>query len=275
MVGQLNIVNQIKHLKNNNKLPRFILLQGAEGYGKKTLCKEIGKMCGFDVVLFGNKVDELRDCIDLAYKQKEPIIYVLQDSDTMSLAAKNSILKLVEEPPVNAYIIMLCENEQSILPTIISRAFFIKMEPYNIDDLLTYTKQKDTAFTDNQIEVITKICDSPGMINKLIECDTEEILTFCEKVVDNLCTVTLSNALKISKKVKLTASSEGWDVKLFLNCLQYFTHEAFKKTKCDKYCELYSSIVRIKKLISNASISKLYSIDSLIIGGWKLWNYGN
>ena len=42
----------------------------------------------------------------MAYKQTERIIYLIQNADKMSLNAKNSLLKLVEEPPQQAYIIM-------------------------------------------------------------------------------------------------------------------------------------------------------------------------
>lgn len=275
MIGQESIINKIKDLYQGKGLPKFILLEGEEGCGKKTLCKEISKLTGYDIVFFDNKIDDIRECIELAYTQKSPIIYVLRNADSMSLAAKNSILKLVEEPPLNAYIIMLIENCDNTLKTILSRAFLIKMEPYTVNQLQQYLNAKQTALTDDEQQRVINICTTPGMINKLLEINTIELLDFCDSVINNLGKVSVSNALKIPKKIKLTESGEGWDINLFLNCLAYSNRINANKDNIKRNSLFGQFIAVAKHNISNASINKLYILDGLIMDGWLIWNCGN
>ena len=68
--------------------------------------------------------------IELAYKQTEPIIYLIQDADKMSLGAKNSLLKVIEEPPQQAYFIMELQQIENTLDTIKSRCQEIKLDSY-------------------------------------------------------------------------------------------------------------------------------------------------
>ena len=48
-------------------------------------------------------------------------VFVLDPVDSMTIAAANSLLKVLEEPPPNTYLILIAENDQHLLPTIISR----------------------------------------------------------------------------------------------------------------------------------------------------------
>lgn len=275
MIGQEENLAQLKKLIDENKLPKFMLFCGPKGSGKKSLCKEIAKTLNIDIIMFNNKVDDTRECIQLAYEQVSPILYVLTDGDTMSIAAKNSILKLVEEPPVNATIIMLAENEQVILPTILSRAYTVRMENYTINQIKAYIETKQTAFTDDEIAEIVEICDNPGMVNDLLLPENKEVLELSKKLIDNIDKVTLSNVLKVSKKLKLTEAGEGIDTKLFVNCLGYYCYKAFINTKDVKYTKLYDEIINTRKNIRINTTNKLYAIDNMLIQGWKIWNYGN
>lgn len=275
MIGQEEVLNLIKRLIYENKLPKFILLIGGRGSGKKYLCKEIAKILGIDIAMFNNKVEDTRECIQLAYEQKSPILYVLTDGDTMSIAAKNSILKLVEEPPVNATIVMLAENEQAILPTILSRAYTIKMENYTGSQLKAYIETKSTAFTNEEIEEVVEICDNPGMINDLMLPENKEVLDLSKKLIENIDKVTLSNVLKITKKLKLTEVGEGIDTRLFVNCLEYYCYKFFIATRDIRYTKFYNEIINTKRTIRINTTNKQYAIDNLLIQGWKVWNYGN
>ena len=73
--------------------------------------------------------------IELAYKQTEPIIYLIQNADRMSLNAKNSLLKLVEEPPNNAYVFMELQQMEntfdaaSSAPVSLSYSYFPASPP--------------------------------------------------------------------------------------------------------------------------------------------------
>lgn len=275
MIGQEKILELVKTLVEKGTFPKFVMLQGARGWGKKQLTIEIAKIMGIDLVTFENKVDDLRECIKLAYEQTSPILYVMTNGDTMSVAAKNSILKLIEEPPANAYIILLVENEETILPTIRSRAFALKMDEYSQNDIKTYLTTKDNAFTQEETEKIITICNCPGEVNLLLNSENADILELVDKLLDNIDKVTLSNLLKISKKFKTTDSSEGMDINLFLNCTQYHLFNRYLKSKDIRCYKAYIEIINARKAMRTNTTNKLYTLDNLLTEMWKIWNFGN
>ena len=120
MIGQTEVLKQVNNLIEKG-FPRFVIITGQKGQGKTTLALEIAKKLNILVVDIGIKVDEIRDMIEMSYKQTEPIIYLIQNADKMSLGAKNSLLKVIEEPPNNAYFIMELKQIENTLDTIKSR----------------------------------------------------------------------------------------------------------------------------------------------------------
>ena len=48
-------------------------------------------------------------------------IYIIEDADKMSISATNSLLKFLEEPALDVYIILISPSKEVLLPTIVSR----------------------------------------------------------------------------------------------------------------------------------------------------------
>lgn len=56
-------------------------------------------------------------------------IYIINEAEKMSVEAQNAILKTLEEPPAYAVIMLLTDNVDSLLPTILSRCVVLNMKP--------------------------------------------------------------------------------------------------------------------------------------------------
>ena len=56
-------------------------------------------------------------------------IYIIPDAEKMNINAQNALLKTIEEPPAYAVIILLAENREMLLPTILSRCVSLMMKP--------------------------------------------------------------------------------------------------------------------------------------------------
>lgn len=71
------------------------------------------------------KKDEIRDVVNLFQKtpleRKGVMIYVIHLVENMTLEAVNSLLKFLEEPSPWTYAILTTQNEDKVLPTIVSR----------------------------------------------------------------------------------------------------------------------------------------------------------
>lgn len=56
-------------------------------------------------------------------------VYIIHDADAMNIQAQNAMLKVFEEPPGQAVFILLAENPQRLLPTVLSRCETLRLSP--------------------------------------------------------------------------------------------------------------------------------------------------
>lgn len=69
-------------------------------------------------------------------------IYVVPDAHTLSAEAQNALLKVLEEPPAYAVIILLATNAEALLPTVRSRGILCPVEPCTRDETVLYIKDR-------------------------------------------------------------------------------------------------------------------------------------
>ena len=62
-------------------------------------------------------------------------IYIIKDADKMRTEAANSMLKFLEEPEGNIMAILVTNNYNNMLQTIISRCQLIKFQDYTVEDI--------------------------------------------------------------------------------------------------------------------------------------------
>lgn len=56
-------------------------------------------------------------------------IYIVDEAEKMNVQAQNALLKTIEEPPSYGVIILLTNNSEAFLPTILSRCVTLKLKP--------------------------------------------------------------------------------------------------------------------------------------------------
>ncbi|WP_040909490.1 DNA polymerase III subunit delta' [Succinatimonas hippei] len=72
-------------------------------------------------------------------------VAVIADAHTMPEGAANAILKTFEEPPQNTLIIMTARSLESLLPTILSRAYKIVLQKASLHESLNFIKRNCSA----------------------------------------------------------------------------------------------------------------------------------
>ena len=72
-------------------------------------------------------------------------VAVIADAHTMPEGAANTILKTFEEPPQNTLIIMTARSLESLLPTILSRAYKIVLQKASLHESLNFIKRNCSA----------------------------------------------------------------------------------------------------------------------------------
>lgn len=277
MIGQQNILNYTDKLLAK-KFPRFTVITGPKGQGKKTLARYITDRLKYPVVISGIKIDDLREIIALSYKQTEPIIYLIPDADKMSIGAKNSLLKVIEEPPNNAYFIMTLESINNTLETIKSRCIELKLETYSMDDLNKFIDLVDYTLSNSEKAFLLDTCANKYEIETICKYGVSDFYSYVEKVVNNIYKVQSANAFKLAEKLALKNEEDKYDIKLFL---QTFRNLCINKmiTLLDvddneEFACYARSIDETTDTIKNLSINginKQSLIDVWILNIRKIW----
>ena len=282
MIGQKNLQSRIEQLIENHTFPRFSILVGPKGSGKKMLADEIkelfNKHNNTDEYIFSFrvqdvKIDTVRDVIKCAYSCNSTAIYIIPDADNMSNAAKNALLKVTEEPPNEAYFIMTLEDENNTLETIRSRGTVFHMDRYTPDEIYQYACDFDHCDTESY-KLFTSICETPGEVDILKKMGSKEFYDYVQLVVDNIAEVSLSNAFKIPSKVALKDDAEGYDLRLFwkafISVCRERSQEFYEKDSA-KYWE--GIIITSKHLQSLRikGINKQMLIDDWVINIRMAW----
>lgn len=208
IVGQDSIVKWVRDCLD--KMPQFIVLVAPRGCGKRHLAKYISKEIGSLYVECDIKVDEVRQVIESAYTVQDKILYCFADADNMKAAAKNAMLKVVEEPPKNVYFVLTVQDDSSLLETIKSRGFVIHLSPYTKEQLKSYCLEKYFNFDEEVLEIAT----TPHEADLMISYGTE-FIEYVNAVVDNIAEVQPANAFKSADKLALKNEEDKYDLGLF------------------------------------------------------------
>lgn len=221
MIGQMDLIDTIQKQIQEKTFPHFSLLVGSVGSGRNTLIKEvIAKELKIPIYQVESGIDNIRKMIQDCYKIASPILYVIHDGDSLSTPAKNALLKITEESPNQAYIIMCLESLENTLETIRSRAVVYNIASYTTDEILTYfhgVYHDIEGYNDAEGEDIVKdLCETPGEVDALFNMGIVEFYDYVELAVDNITYVGWANALKSSGKIAMKKDDSGYDMKLFL-----------------------------------------------------------
>ena len=106
-------------------------------------------------------------------------VFIVSDADRMvpqaaSQEAANAFLKLLEEPPLFAYIILTTTYPELLLPTIRSRTVSLRIPPLSEDEVTRYLTDELNAPADEARNVARRSEGVVGRAKHLLESDTSE-----------------------------------------------------------------------------------------------------
>ena len=279
IIGNDKLKKELIHSVELNKTSHSYLFIGTEGIGKKLIAEEFAKMLlsvkdtenspDFSIIEpDGNsiKIEQIRD-----FQKKvseKPIIsnkkvYIINDSDKMTVEAQNCLLKTLEEPPEFVTIILIGANENSFLSTIKSRCMILHFEKISDDQIQKYLKENYKIEINSQI--MLEACQ--GSIGKALEIkDKQELYQNTEQVVNSLERKDKIDILNMSDFI-YKSKDDKLEILNYMNVL--FINLA--KTN-SKYAECISVVEETKRrLQSNANYDMC--IDNLLLSLWENVNY--
>ena len=228
MIGQFSLITKINQLLENKTFPRFSIFTGAKGSGKDLIAYNIANELTEIVVSVGSKVDSIREMIQSTYKLSEPCTYIISNADNMSLAAKNALLKVTEEPPNNAYFIMTLRDENQTLETIRSRGTIFHMDLYAPAEIKKFALDNVEYNQIQYIQLFQDLCSTPGDVEQLASYDILDFYDYVCLVFNNIDKVSGANAFKIGNRINFKDGSDKFDLQLFWRA---FIHLAMEQCR--------------------------------------------
>lgn len=153
-VSQKTPTLQLMDLANSRH--HSVLIEGPQGCGKTYLAKQYSAMLNItDFEIVKCSVDTIRDAIDETCKIRNDVVICLENLDDGVLSASYTILKFLEEPLPNVYIVVTCRNIKKVPDTIISRSAVVSCGPPIDKDIEEFARtrnsQKFQMLSDNSI----------------------------------------------------------------------------------------------------------------------------
>lgn len=202
ILGNERTKNILKKALLRKRLPNSLLLQGAEGVGKneaalvvaKALnclnkrddacetcanCKAIGKGNFPDVMILEAdkdviKIEQIRILKNTAYLKpmgRGKRVFIIQHAEKMTEEASNSLLKVLEEPPLSSHIILTTHKDHLLLSTIRSRCQSLVFSSISREDITRRLLEK--GYAAEQANIIAMVVG--GNIRLALEMNWESV----------------------------------------------------------------------------------------------------
>lgn len=224
--------------------PKTILIEGSRGSGKHSLCNYIASTFNIELKDITDSIS--LDTINSTYLEVLPKLYLI-DSSMLTEKQENTILKFLEEPPMNSIIAVLCEHKNTLLETIQNRCYKISLKVYSTDELLSFCS------CDDYLELRVILADTPGEMLALNSCNISEMINLCNLIIDKIAIASISNTLTLSNKIAFKGEEDKFDFEMFVKLL---TKICFDKI-VDK--SVKSDIISV--IINLYNDSKLKNVD--------------
>ena len=243
LVGNDKVKNMLKNSINENNILHSYMFVGTEGIGKAMFAKTFANMlfcvsdeekpcgnCKPCIEFLGNnnpdfmqidaedgksiKIEQIRQLQEKVIEK--PInsgkkVYIINNSELMTIEAQNCLLKTLEEPPEYVVIILIVSNENKLLTTIKSRCTKIYFESLSNEKIENYIvqRQKEKVLNKNMLELCNGSIGKAITIQEKIE-EYEQV----EKIILNIPSIFIdffvcahSAVRKISRRLRNLPSS--------------------------------------------------------------------
>jgi len=128
---------------------------------------EIGVPSGKNLIpisaIIGEEANRGREglCFELSMSPQasDRRVAVVNDAAKMTPESANALLKTLEEPPADSLILLVCDNPDTLLPTIRSRCQIIRFFPLTQPDVAGILLETEMVESDDEAQSVAGLCE--------------------------------------------------------------------------------------------------------------------
>lgn len=288
VAGHKNIIEHLQSSIIHNRINHAYIFDGIKGIGKKTLamafakalncekggadaccecvsCKTFDENNNPDIIYVTHEkkditVSDIREQIvkniTLKPYRNKYKIFIVPDADKMNILAQNALLKTLEEPPEYGIFILLSENYNKFLVTILSRCVMFKLHPLPYNTVADYVANK-TGIAKEQARLFAIY--SQGSIGRALELvSSEEFRDIRDLAVETALELETADMTKLYALVdRLKEQRSALDGILEIMYLVYRDALVMKQTGKSSYTIQKDKLDVTGKIAQQASIFQL------------------
>lgn len=174
--------------------------------------------------------EQINDTIQIRPYSSYYKIYIVDEAEKMTVQAQNALLKTIEEPPAYGVILLLTENSEAFLPTILSRCVSLKLRPVKDEQIRKYLME-ELHVPDYQAEVCAAFArGNVGKAKRLAE--SEHFSELKDQVIRLLRRLNEMEICEITEAVR-TATEYKADINDYLDLMMLWYRDVllFKATR--------------------------------------------
>ncbi len=268
MIGFNSVKSALLNSHQSQKLHHAILLHGKKGIGKASFACEFAEeilqnktSANPDLLLIEKDaekkeitVDKIRKIVEFANQTSaiSPYKFIIIDSACeLNKSASNALLKILEEPHNNNFLLLISHNLHRVLPTIRSRCQIVKVADLSRQDFSKILRQKNLQFSASDLEFLSEICDNApaDALNFGLEL-TRFYPLFLRSITNK----------KISDELLKKLSDKNFSFVIFEKTFEFFISRLIKRLNIADFNFYFDEEKVFLKIISKFSVIKILAI---------------
>ncbi len=278
-------------------VPHGILLSGKKSIGKRKLARELAKRLLSssisdeatrnkqaalidmgqhpDMLLLNReegskqiKVEQIRslkESLSLSPYYNTGMVAVIDDAHTMNISAANSLLKTLEEPEANKYIILISDRPHLLPDTILSRCHHFSSAPLSKEDISLILKQLFNDHIDSsKLHELSRHTQGSLALLDLSALINERTLTLSDPDKGKETVLNLLNTLsELSSKIDFVFEAETGSLESSSRLIQ-LVNSLEKEPALPLFWDMFMEKIRFQAIHSEQATSKSYWANKLI-----------
>lgn len=215
ILGHSIIKKTLQESINSKTVSHAYVFYGKDGIGKEMMALEfarqllktnnlqnsvdfkyITKACDKQNILVEQIRDEITQDVYIAPAASEYKVYIVSNADKMNVASQNTLLKTLEEPPPSVVIILITDNIDGLIGTILSRTNNIFFDKLRMSEMAEYMKKNGVCADDLVLEY------ADGSISTLLNMISEDNKLKLEEIEKAINAILEKSVLKFMNAIK-------------------------------------------------------------------------